>query len=132
MVTGRVIDHDPYEGTYSLPPEHAAWLTRAAEVDNMAITSLYIPLIAEVEQQVIAEAASRTRRTRGSTASWPRTGLSACAEPPRAINEHHQATRSRGSRTVGPHPSRDSILAYWSRSPVRLVHVKARRSRRNH
>jgi SAM-dependent methyltransferase len=53
MVTGRVIDYDPDEGTYGLPPEHAAWLTRAAGVDNMAITSQYIPLIAEVEQQVI-------------------------------------------------------------------------------
>lgn len=54
MVTGRVVDHDPDEGTYSLPPEHAAWLTRAAGMNNMGLQAQYIPLIAEVEQQVIA------------------------------------------------------------------------------
>lgn len=54
MVTGRVVDHDPDEGAYSLPPEHAAWLTRAAGMDNMGLQAQYIPLIAEVEQQVIA------------------------------------------------------------------------------
>jgi SAM-dependent methyltransferase len=54
MVTGRVVDHDPDEGTYSLPAEHAAWLTRAAGMDNMGLQAQYIPLIAEVEQQVVA------------------------------------------------------------------------------
>lgn len=54
MVTGRVIDHDPDEGTYSLPAEHAAWLTRGAGVDNLAVTAQYIPLLAQVEEPMIA------------------------------------------------------------------------------
>ena len=71
MVTGRVLDHNPDEGTYSLPPEHAGWLTRAAGIDNLGLQAQCIPLIAEVEQQEVAAfgrvAVSRTRRTRGST-----------------------------------------------------------------
>jgi ubiquinone/menaquinone biosynthesis C-methylase UbiE len=53
MVTGHVIDHDPDEETYSLPPEHAAWLTRAAGPDNLAVQAQYIPLLAQVEEPVI-------------------------------------------------------------------------------
>src|SRR3954466_10081313 len=36
LVTGRVIDLDPVAQTYTLPPERAAWLTRAAGVNNLA------------------------------------------------------------------------------------------------
>ena len=36
MVTGRVVDYNPGDGTYSLPPENAAWLTLAAGLNNMA------------------------------------------------------------------------------------------------
>ena len=54
MVTGGVVDHDPDAGTYSLPPEHAAWLTRAAGLNNLALPAQYMPLLGEVEQQVIA------------------------------------------------------------------------------
>jgi 2-polyprenyl-3-methyl-5-hydroxy-6-metoxy-1,4-benzoquinol methylase len=53
MVTGRVIDHDADAGTYTLPPEHAAWLTRAAGVNNIAVQSQYIPLLAQVEEPVL-------------------------------------------------------------------------------
>src|SRR5581483_10870821 len=28
LATGRVVDYDPTAQTYTLPPEHAAWLTR--------------------------------------------------------------------------------------------------------
>src|SRR5947209_1840794 len=34
MTVGRVIDYDPDSGTYRLPPEHAASLTRAAGPNN--------------------------------------------------------------------------------------------------
>src|SRR5688572_10481997 len=34
MVTGRVVDYEPAGRTYRLPPEHAAWLTRAAGLNN--------------------------------------------------------------------------------------------------
>jgi DNA-binding IclR family transcriptional regulator len=30
MVSSGVVDYDPRDGTYALPPEHAAFLTRAA------------------------------------------------------------------------------------------------------
>jgi SAM-dependent methyltransferase len=53
MVTGRIIDHDPLDETYSLPPEHSAWLTRQAGADNMAAEMMFIPLLASVEQEII-------------------------------------------------------------------------------
>src|SRR5262245_29225311 len=37
MTTGRIVDHDGAAGTFSLPADHAAWLTRAAGQDNLAV-----------------------------------------------------------------------------------------------
>jgi 2-polyprenyl-3-methyl-5-hydroxy-6-metoxy-1,4-benzoquinol methylase len=54
MVTGRIADYDPDDGTYRLPPEHAASLTRAATPDNMAMFMQYIPLLGSVEDGVVA------------------------------------------------------------------------------
>jgi 2-polyprenyl-3-methyl-5-hydroxy-6-metoxy-1,4-benzoquinol methylase len=53
MVTGRIIEYDPIAKTYSLPAEHAAFLTRAALSDNIAPFAQYIPLMGTVEDQVI-------------------------------------------------------------------------------
>jgi 2-polyprenyl-3-methyl-5-hydroxy-6-metoxy-1,4-benzoquinol methylase len=53
MVTGRVVDYNPIEGTYSLPPKHASWLTREAGLNNLAIQAQYIPFLAQVEEPVI-------------------------------------------------------------------------------
>jgi len=55
MVTGGVIDYTytPTKGTYVLPPEHAAWLTRTAGTDNLAVTAQFVPLLAEIEQPLI-------------------------------------------------------------------------------
>jgi SAM-dependent methyltransferase len=53
MVTGRVVEYDPQQRTYSLPPEHAASLTRAAGPDNIAAVAPYIPLFGSVESEVI-------------------------------------------------------------------------------
>src|SRR4028118_2227693 len=36
MVVGGTVEHDAESGTYFLPPEHAAWLTRAATPNNIA------------------------------------------------------------------------------------------------
>src|SRR5438046_797647 len=36
MVTGRIVDYDSEHATYYLPPEHAAFLTRAALTNNIA------------------------------------------------------------------------------------------------
>jgi SAM-dependent methyltransferase len=53
MVVGRVVEHDPEGATYRLPPEHAAWLTRAASPNNIAITAQFIPGLASVEDEII-------------------------------------------------------------------------------
>jgi len=54
MVTGGIVDYEPREGHYQLPPEHAASLTRAARPNNMAATSQWIPLLATVEDEILA------------------------------------------------------------------------------
>jgi 2-polyprenyl-3-methyl-5-hydroxy-6-metoxy-1,4-benzoquinol methylase len=53
MVTGGIVEHDPEGGTYRLPPEHAAFLTRAATPDNIAVTAQFIPVLACVEDRIV-------------------------------------------------------------------------------
>jgi 2-polyprenyl-3-methyl-5-hydroxy-6-metoxy-1,4-benzoquinol methylase len=53
MVTGRVIEVDPPSGKYRLPAEHAAYLTRAAAADNMAVFSQYIAVLGSVEDGIV-------------------------------------------------------------------------------
>jgi 2-polyprenyl-3-methyl-5-hydroxy-6-metoxy-1,4-benzoquinol methylase len=54
MVTGGVIEHVPETGTYQLPAEHAAFLTKAAATNNIASFAQIIPLICNVEDDVVA------------------------------------------------------------------------------
>ncbi len=53
MVTGNVVEHDPENGTYYLPPEHAAFLTKAAQTNNIASFAQLIPLISNVEDEIV-------------------------------------------------------------------------------
>jgi len=53
MVTGGVVEYDPAAQSYALPPEHAAWLTRAAGTNNLALQAQMIPLLAQVEQPLL-------------------------------------------------------------------------------
>ncbi|MGH9390271.1 MAG: class I SAM-dependent methyltransferase [Vicinamibacteria bacterium] len=53
MVTGGVIDLDPATGNYRLPPEHAAFLTRAAGADNLAVFAQYVGLLGIVEDEIV-------------------------------------------------------------------------------
>ena len=53
MVVGKIVEHDPEEGTYQLPQEHAAFLTRAASPDNIAAFAQYVPLLGSVENQIV-------------------------------------------------------------------------------
>jgi SAM-dependent methyltransferase len=53
MVLGGVVDHDPGAGTYVLPPEHAASLTRAAGPDNLATITQYVALLGGVEDGIV-------------------------------------------------------------------------------
>ncbi|MCK1822369.1 methyltransferase domain-containing protein [Streptomyces sp. XM83C] len=53
MVVGGIVRYDARNGTYTLPPEHAACLTTAAGPDNIAGMMPYVALCGEVEQQVV-------------------------------------------------------------------------------
>ncbi|HEU4446026.1 MAG TPA: class I SAM-dependent methyltransferase [Nitrososphaeraceae archaeon] len=53
MVTGKIVEYNPDTSKYRLPPEHAAFLTKDAGIDNMAVFMQYISLLGDVEQKVI-------------------------------------------------------------------------------
>ena len=53
MTTGRIVEHDGAAGSYWLPADHAAWLTRAAGMKNLATGMQYIGLMAQVEDQIV-------------------------------------------------------------------------------
>jgi len=53
MVTSGVVDYDPAARSYTLPPEHGAFLTRAGAPDNMAVTTQFICLAASVEDHLL-------------------------------------------------------------------------------
>jgi ubiquinone/menaquinone biosynthesis C-methylase UbiE len=53
MVTGRVVEVDPDSSRFTLPAEHAAFLTRAAGADNIAVFGQYISLLGGVEDDIV-------------------------------------------------------------------------------
>jgi 2-polyprenyl-3-methyl-5-hydroxy-6-metoxy-1,4-benzoquinol methylase len=53
MVTGNIVEYDPSGQRYYLPAEHAAFLTREAGLNNIAVITQYIALMGEVEQKII-------------------------------------------------------------------------------
>ena len=53
LVTGRVIDYDAANGTYKLPAEHAACLTRAAGTNNIAAFTAFFPEFGKVTDQIV-------------------------------------------------------------------------------
>jgi hypothetical protein len=78
MVVGRIVEHNPEEGTYYLPQEHAAFLTRAASPDNIAVTAQFIPLMGSVEDGIVenfknGSGGCPTRPSPTSMRSWPMT-----------------------------------------------------------
>jgi SAM-dependent methyltransferase len=52
MTVGRIVNHDPVAGTYHLPPEHAALVTRAASPNNVAAFAQYIAVLGQGENQI--------------------------------------------------------------------------------
>jgi 2-polyprenyl-3-methyl-5-hydroxy-6-metoxy-1,4-benzoquinol methylase len=54
MVTGGVVEVDPATTRFALPAEHAAFLTRAAAADNIAVFAQYIALLGSVEDDIVA------------------------------------------------------------------------------
>lgn len=53
MTTGEILEHDHENNTYSLPDEHAAWLTRAAVPNNIAITTQWMSILGGVESRIV-------------------------------------------------------------------------------
>ncbi len=53
MVTAGVVDVDSRTLRFSLPPEHAAFLTRAAAAANIAVFAQYIALLGGVEDDIV-------------------------------------------------------------------------------
>jgi SAM-dependent methyltransferase len=53
MTTAAVVEYDPKTDAYRLPPEHAAFTTRAAGLGNMASYAQYISLCAAVEDELV-------------------------------------------------------------------------------
>ncbi len=53
MTTGRIVDYDPARRTYSLPPEHAACLTRTGVLGNWAVYAQYIPLMGQMQDRLL-------------------------------------------------------------------------------
>ena len=82
MTTGGVVSFDSGSRRFSLPAEHAAFLTRAAAADNMAVFAQYIGVLGSVEDDIVdcfkKGAACPMRSFRGSMKSWPKTAGSRC------------------------------------------------------
>ena len=95
MATGRIVELDPETGRYSLPAEHAAWLTRAASPDNLA-----------VEAQWITDALDRRGRHRRVLRERRRRAVRALRALPRGDG--------RGERADGP---LGAVLAHPSARP---------------
>ncbi len=53
MVTSGVVEVDPATTRFTLPAEHAAFLTRASMADNMAVFSQYIAVMGGAEDAVV-------------------------------------------------------------------------------
>ncbi len=53
VVLGGIVEYDAGSGTYRLPAEHAAMLTRAAGPDNLAAITQYLPVLAAVEDGIV-------------------------------------------------------------------------------
>ena len=53
MVTSGVIEYLPKGKLYKLPAEHAAYLTRNAGADNMAVFTQYVSVMGEVEDDIL-------------------------------------------------------------------------------
>ena len=53
MVTSGIVDYDSSSGTYRLPAEHAALLTRSASPNNLAVFTQYVAVLGSVEDQIV-------------------------------------------------------------------------------
>lgn len=54
LVTGGIVAFDETSEQYHLPAEHAAWLTREASPQNMAVVMQFIAVLGAVEDEIVA------------------------------------------------------------------------------
>ena len=53
MVTARIVHYEPRDKTYALPPAHAACLTRAAALGNVAVFAQHVALLGTLQEQTL-------------------------------------------------------------------------------
>jgi 2-polyprenyl-3-methyl-5-hydroxy-6-metoxy-1,4-benzoquinol methylase len=53
MVVSRVVYYDPQDKTYTLPEEHANWLTHRSSDGNLAVFAQYVPIMGTVEDDIV-------------------------------------------------------------------------------
>lgn len=53
MVTGHIVDYNADDKSYYLSPEHAAWLTRKATPNNIAVTTQWMSVLGSVEDKIV-------------------------------------------------------------------------------
>ncbi|HEY0854763.1 MAG TPA: class I SAM-dependent methyltransferase [Devosia sp.] len=53
LTTSGVVDYEPATRRFTLPAEHAGWLTRAAAPNNVAANAQFISVIAGVEDEIV-------------------------------------------------------------------------------
>lgn len=53
MTTGGILEYDKENRVYHLPPEHAAWLTRKASPNNIAVTAQWLSVMGDVEDKIV-------------------------------------------------------------------------------
>ena len=53
MTTGRIVECDAEAGTFRLPAEHAAMLTRAAGPNNFASFAQFVAMLGNVEDEIV-------------------------------------------------------------------------------
>jgi 2-polyprenyl-3-methyl-5-hydroxy-6-metoxy-1,4-benzoquinol methylase len=53
MVTGGVVEYDPATHTYRLPPEHAAFLSRDAAPNNLAVGTQFLAVLGSAEDKLV-------------------------------------------------------------------------------
>jgi len=54
MTVGGIVEHDAAAETYWLPAEHAAYVTRAAAPENLAVFAQYVAIMGSVEDDILA------------------------------------------------------------------------------
>ena len=53
MATGNIVEHRAADKTFRLPPEHAAWLTRAASPNNLAVSTQFVSVLGAIEEEAV-------------------------------------------------------------------------------